>query len=176
MKNEVARVHSINVSRGGVPKMPVSGAEVALNGLDADAQNDLEHHGGPDRAVCLFSLELIEALRREGHPIAPGSAGENLTVSGLDWARISPGSVLAIGDVTLEVTAYAPPCKTIRGSFVDANFNRINHKKHAGWSRVYAKVIRGGPIRTGDAVHPRSNSRSLPTSPGVGRGPTFEYK
>jgi len=35
----------------------------------------------------------IEALQNEGHPIAFGSTGENLTVSGIDWQRVVPGSM-----------------------------------------------------------------------------------
>ena len=81
------RIVQISVSPGGVPKRPVEPADVTAAGLAGDAQRDLEHHGGPDRALCLFSMELIRALQAEGHPIAPGHIGENLTVEGLDWER-----------------------------------------------------------------------------------------
>ena len=37
-------------------------------------------HGGPERALCLFSLERILELQAEGHPIFPGAAGENITI------------------------------------------------------------------------------------------------
>ena len=66
-------MESINVSRGGVPKTSVFEALVTEHGVDGDRQHDLRHHGGPDRAVSLFSLELIQALQREGHPIAAGT-------------------------------------------------------------------------------------------------------
>ncbi len=73
-------VHQISVSDGGVPKLPVLEATVSDKGVDGDRQRNLKFHGGPDRAVCLYSLELIERLQDEGHPIDPGSSGENLTV------------------------------------------------------------------------------------------------
>ncbi|GBD24484.1 hypothetical protein HRbin29_02162 [bacterium HR29] len=150
---DVGRITQINVSPGGVPKLPVSEARVGPLGIEGDGHNDTENHGGPERALCLYSLERIEALRREGHPIAPGSAGENVTISGLDWDRVRPGSRLRLGSsVLVEVTRFTTPCKTIRGSFLGGDFNRIHHALHPGWSRVYARVLQGGVIRPGDAV------------------------
>jgi MOSC domain-containing protein YiiM len=145
-------VVQISVSRGGVPKLPIPQARLSSDGVEGDRQNDRRHHGGPDRAVCIYSLELIEALQREGHPIEPGSAGENLTVSGLDWASIAPGVRLTVGDALLEIVSFTVPCKTIRASFVDGRFERISQKTNPGWSRVYARVLSAGEARMGDAV------------------------
>lgn len=146
------RVESVNVSRGGVPKTAVFEALVTEQGVAGDRQDDLRYHGGPDRAVSLFSLDLIEALRREGHPIAAGTAGENVTVTGLDWAVVTPGRELLVGPVRLLITAYAAPCEMIRESFLHGTFVRISHKVHPGWSRVYARVLTRGIIRPGDQV------------------------
>jgi len=144
---------SINISGGGVPKRRVTGSRVALLGLQGDGQNDKVHHGGPDRAVCLFSLERVHALQAEGHPIEPGSAGENLTVEGLRWESVMPGVRLKVGEsVVLEITFFTSPCKTIRHSFLDGRFVRISQKVHPGWSRVYARVIDQGEIGIGDRV------------------------
>ena len=77
-------------AEGGVPKIPVGAARLGAEGVEGDKQNDLRHHGGPLRAVCIYSLEIIEALQGEGHPIGPGTTGENITISGLDWgSRVS---------------------------------------------------------------------------------------
>jgi MOSC domain-containing protein YiiM len=146
------RVESINTSRGGVPKTSVFEALISKYGLDGDHQRDPRYHGGPDRAVVLYALELIEALRREGHPIGVGTTGENLTVSGLDWASVTPGRELTIGDVRLAITKYAAPCEKISGSFRDGDFTRIAQKGRPGWSRVCARVITGGVVRPGDVV------------------------
>lgn len=125
---------------------------VTALGVDGDAQNDLDHHGGPDRAVVLFSLDLIRALQAEGHPVASGTTGENLTVSGLDWAALGPGNRLTIGEVRLEITRYASPCHKISMSFLDRDFNRVSQKTHPGWSRLCARVLEGGVVRAGDTV------------------------
>ncbi|PCC72565.1 MOSC domain-containing protein [Nannocystis exedens] len=138
---------------GGVPKHAVGLALVTTSGVAGDRQRDLKHHGGPDRAVCLFALERIEALAAEGHPIAPGTTGENLTIAGLDWDRVGVGDRLAVGDdVLLEITGPAPPCNTIAGSFTGGEFKRISAKLHPGWSRLYARVLREGVVRERAAV------------------------
>jgi len=145
-------VHAINTSDGGVPKRPRQSALVRRTGLEGDRQRDLEYHGGPRRAVSLYSLELIEALRAEGHPIAPGTIGENLTLAGLDWSALGPGVRLEIGEVSIELTADAPPCRNIEGSFKDGRFKRVAQKAHPGWSRFYASVLKEGTLRVGDRV------------------------
>jgi MOSC domain-containing protein YiiM len=146
-------VVSINVSGGGVPKSRVSGAKVSRLGLIGDDQDDKKHHGGPDRAVCLYSLERIRSLQSEGHPIDIGTAGENVTVEGLDWDLVVPGLQLRLGDqVILEVASFTNPCKTIKASFIAGRFVRIAQKLHPGWSRVYARVIVEGQIHFGDRI------------------------
>ena len=147
-----ARLHSINVSGGGVPKMPRESCVVRRNGLEGDRQRDLENHGGPARAVSVYSMERIEALRAEGHPIAPGTIGENLTLAGLPWNDMRPGVRLEVGEVLLEFASYAAPCQIIAASFSDGRVVRVSEKVHPGWSRLYARVLKEGTLRAGDRV------------------------
>jgi MOSC domain-containing protein YiiM len=147
-----ARVESINVSRGGVPKTSLFEALITERGVDGDHQRDLRYHGGPDRAVVLFSLEVIRALQREGHPVAAGAIGENLTLSGIDWTTVVPGVELRIGEVVLQITKYTSPCEKIAGAFLGRDYARVSQQLHAGWSRVCARVIGGGIVRMGDPV------------------------
>ena len=149
----IGRIRAINLSSGGVPKKSVDDAQVARSGIVGDAQNDTKHHGGPDRAVCLYSFELIQSLQREGHPIGIGTIGENVTVEGVNWDLVVPGARIRCGDqVELEVVSFTRPCKTIRDSFIDGLFRRISQLFHPGWSRVYARVLSEGRIRRGDRV------------------------
>jgi MOSC domain-containing protein YiiM len=149
------RIVSINRSTGGVPKLSVEEARVTADGMQGDHQRDTRHHGGPDRALSLYSLDLIEQLQLEGHPIAPGTAGENVTIRGVDWREIQPGRRLSLGVVEIEVTSYATPCKSIRDSFLDEDITRISHKLFPGWSRVYARVLREGMLHRDDEVRLR---------------------
>jgi MOSC domain-containing protein YiiM len=147
------RIVQINVSPGGIPKHPVPRARVTRVGIEGDGQRDAEHHGGPDRALCLFSLELIEALRAEGHPVAPGALGENLTLAGLDWAQVQPDHFFRLGEeVLVRITRFTSPCGNVRAAFLDGGYSRVSQKRHPGWSRVYARVLVPGDIAAGDPV------------------------
>lgn len=149
----MARIVQVSVSRGGVPKTAVSEALVGVDGVEGDAHRNLELHGGPERAVCLFSMEAIVGLRAEGHAIAPGAIGENVTVEGLDWSAVTPGAHLLLGHtVLLQVTRYTSPCRTIGPVFSDGQFIRVSQKHRPGWSRVYARVLVEGVIRPNDPV------------------------
>ncbi len=146
-------IYQLNCSNGGVPKLPVREAQLTPTGLVGDRQRYPLIHGGPERALCLYSLEVIQALQAEGHPISPGTVGENVTVAGLDWSSLTLGRRLALGDeVIVELTSYAGPCRNIRKSFRDGKFKRISQKEHAGEARLYARVIRTGTLAVGQAV------------------------
>ena len=148
-----ARIVQISVSPGVVPKRPVASARATTTGVQGDAKRDRTHHGGPERALCLFAQERIRALQAEGHPIQPGSIGENVTIEGLDWTHVTPGVCLQLGgEVVAEVTRYTAPCFNIRASFRDRDETRASQKRHPGDSRVYARVLREGSIATGDTV------------------------
>ena len=149
----IGAIASINMSSGGVPKSRVNGAQVSRLGLVGDAQDDTKHHGGPERAVCLYSLERIRSLQAEGHPIDIGTAGENVTIERIDWDLVVPGAQMRLGDhVVLEIASFTNPCKTIKASFTEGEFVRIAHKIYPGWSRVYARVLSEGEIHFGDPV------------------------
>lgn len=148
----MGQVHQISISNGGVPKLAVERATIDETGVVGDVQADRVHHGRPEQALCLYSLEVIEALRAEGHPIAPGAAGENITISGLDWARVTPGKTITFGPVRAEITGYASPCAKNARWFEDGHFMRMHSGRHPGESRVYARVLQGGAISAGDPV------------------------
>jgi MOSC domain-containing protein YiiM len=151
--SDVGHIVQISVSSGGVPKRRIDDARVTTLGVDGDAHRNLEHHGGPERAVCLYSAEAIRALVAEGHAIVPGTLGENVTVEGIDWEALAPGAHLRLGDlVLLQITRYTAPCFNIKRAFKDGEFSRVSQKRHPGWSRVYARVVVEGRIRSGDPV------------------------
>lgn len=149
---QVGTVAQLNVSDGGVPKRAIESAQVGMRGLGGDQQAARQHHGRPLQALCIWSADVIAALQAEGHPIAPGLAGENITVSGIDWSSIRPGAQLRIGQILAEVSAWSTPCKKNADWFVDRDFNRMSHDLHPGWSRAYAWVREPGHVNTGDTV------------------------
>ena len=146
-------IYQINTSKGGVPKLPVLGADVRFEGILGDKQKDKRYHGGVERAICLFSLEVILNLKKAGHSIYPGSTGENFTISFENYHLLIPGTIIKIGsEVVLQIASFAVPCKTIKGSFKDELFTCISQKLFPGQSRVYARVMKEGIVNVGDSI------------------------
>jgi len=145
----MANLESINVNlNGGAPKYSVPSATILIEGVDGDTQRH-SNHGGIDRAVLLYSSERIEELQQEKHPITPGSAGENLTIRGLDWESLREDDILQIGDVRLQLTFMAVPCSGIRESFFDYAWSSCN-------DRWCAKVLSEGQVNVGDSVEKKN--------------------
>jgi MOSC domain-containing protein YiiM len=145
-------VNQVNASGGGVPKTPIDTAVVGIRGVEGDVQATRAHHGRPWQALCLWSREVIDAFAAAGHPIAPGNAGENITISGLDWASLRGGTIIEIGDVRCQLSAPAVPCQKNAPWFIDGEIAVMDHDLHPGSSRWYASVLRPGSIAAGDAV------------------------
>lgn len=146
----------LNSSQGGVPKKSIEGAYVGWKGVEGDRQATRKHHGRPFQALSLWSAEVMEVLRTEGHQVVPGSAGENITVSGINWSDVRPGTRVRIGEVLCDISSYAVPCKQLADLFVDRDFNRIHHDRdlehQTASCRLYATVIERGNIATGDPI------------------------
>ena len=149
-------VHSVCVREGGgVPKLPLSECRLRAAGIEGDKPRS------PRRAVIIYSLERIEGLREEGHPVAaPGSLGENIIVEGLDWASLVVGLRLRLGEVLLELTGPTAPCHGIEDQFSDRNSSRVEEARFPGWSRWCAAVLEEGIVSPGDAVSFESTGQS----------------
>lgn len=145
-------VVGLHTSSGGVPKTPIDVAEIRRSGVLGDEQNNRIHHGRPLQALCLWSEDVMAALRGESHPITAGLAGENITIEGVKWESLRPGSQLTIAGINVLITSYATPCKKVADGFVDRNFRRIDHDLHPGWSRLYAIPMGEGTVNIGAGV------------------------
>ncbi|MDQ6696918.1 MAG: MOSC domain-containing protein [Actinomycetota bacterium] len=146
-------VHGLFTSNGGVPKLAVESIEVQTDGVVGDRQKTRRHHGRPWQALCLWSVESVQRLAAQGHPIEPGAAGENVSVSGLDWAAVRPGTRLRLGaSVVAELSVFALPCRQNARWFVNGDFMQMHHDRGPGISRIYASVLQGGRVELGDRV------------------------
>lgn len=137
----------LNVSPGGMPKLPVASARVTVDGIEGDWQLNRKYHGGPDRAVCIFSEELYSWLRDDyGIDLQSGSVGENFTMRGIDLDAVGPGDRLRVGACVIEITAVRVPCRNLKKWHEDL------HKIIEGRSGWVAKVIEEGEVKPGDEI------------------------
>jgi MOSC domain-containing protein YiiM len=66
---------------------------------------------------------------------------------------VVPDAYLLLGEhVLLQVTRYTTPCFKIAPVFRNRESERVSQKRHPGWSRVYARVLVEGQLRTDDRV------------------------
>jgi hypothetical protein len=143
-------VSGLFVSNGGVPKHAISAAEVSFDGMAGDRQATRRHHGRPWQALCLWSTDVVTAFQRGGHPIDLGAAGENISISDIDWNQVRPGVRVRVGSVLAEVSTYSIPCRNNARWFTDGRFDTMHHH-HGPVSRVYATVLEPGVVAVGDA-------------------------
>ena len=144
-------VAGLFLSDGGVPKKAVDSVEVGYRGVIGDRQATRVHHGRPWQALCLWSTEVVAGHAAQGHPIQPGSAGENVSIRGVDWSAWRPGKRIRLGEVEATIAAYAIPCFKNARWFTDGDYERMSHEQADG-SRLYARVDRPGRVTVGDAA------------------------
>ncbi len=142
-----ATLIQLSTSPGGMPKLPRPEAVVTIDGVDGDWQANRKYHGGRDRAICLFSVELYDRLREQFQiDLQPGSVGENFTTRGVDLDALGPGDVLAVGPCRIRVTKVREPCRSLHRwdkRLMQAMLG------HSGW---VCRVLDGGTVRPGDPV------------------------
>ena len=136
----------VNVSGGGMPKLPVESARVTRQGVEGDWQRNRKYHGGPNRAVCIFSEELYAWLREQGIDLTFGALGENFTTRNIDLSTLSGGDRLRVGECIIELTDVRVPCNSLKKW--DSRFPKLIVGR-SGW---VAKVVQDGTVKPGDQI------------------------
>ena len=139
-------VIAVCVSKGGIPKVPQEAGYATTAGLAGDGHNHAKHIRA-NRAICLFDLEILQQLVQEGFALEPGVAGENLTVAGLHVQKLSPGTLLAIGDAVLKLEEPRKPCYVL-----DAIDPRLKDTI-TGRCGYMASVVSEGHVARGATIH-----------------------
>ena len=115
-------------------------------GIQGDA-----HAGKWHRQVSLLSYEKIQEFRERGAEVEDGAFGENLVVKGIDFRSLPVGTRLSCGDVVLEITQIGKECH--HGCQIFQKMGDCIMPREG----VFARVIRGGTIRTGDDMKVEQN-------------------
>lgn len=136
----------------GIYKMPVNGpVEIKALGIEGDAICDTKNHGGPDQAIYVYGGGDYAWWSQEiGKELAPGTFGDNLTISELESAQFNVGDYLHIGEITLQVTSPRIPCGTFATRMDDPQW--VKKFRAAERPGLYCRVIKQGIVRSGDEV------------------------
>lgn len=159
-----------------MPKHPVATARITRKRVEGDNWC-WWGHGGPQQALCVYSLENLTRLQEQGFPVFPGALGENLTTQGIDHHLIRIGDVYRVGgEVFIRITKIRTPCGTIRKAYSprapkghgievvmwDADVKKGNTRSpRGGMTGFYAAVLNEGTIKTGDHITRVHNDESL---------------
>lgn len=136
------RAVCISEKRGTQKKNVESAVFVEDWGIQGDA-----HAGKWHRQVSLLSQETIEAFKARGAQITDGAFGENLVVSGYDFTKFPVGTRFACKDVVLELTQIGKECH--HGCEIFQKMGECIMPTNG----VFARVLHGGTIQTGDEFH-----------------------
>ena len=146
----MAKLHGqlaqLNISGGGMPKLPIVEAMVTVDGVKGDWQKNRKFHGGPNRAICIYSEELYQGLRDDGVKVNNGDIGENFTTRGLNLQHLKKGDRLKVGECVIELTDIRVPCFQLKKWDVDLPELIVGR---SGW---VAKVVKEGMVKQGDAI------------------------
>jgi len=132
----------------GTKKKPVeSGLVKEEFGLVDDAHADCTTH----RQISLLAEESIEKMRQMGLKVGPGDFAENLTTQGIDLPALPIGTRLLVGkEVLLEVSQIGKECHARCAIFQQVGTCIMPLEG------VFARVIRGGVVKPGDAIEVKS--------------------
>lgn len=129
----------------GIEKQKVQEVYLSARGFEGDDVADKKHHGGPDRAVCLYPAEhYIQWERELGKPLPTAAFGENLTVTNMLEADICIGDIYKIGDAVIQITQGRVPCSTI-DKYTEANI-LLKRLIETGYTGFLARVLEEGTI------------------------------
>ncbi|MFT5169473.1 MAG: MOSC domain-containing protein YiiM [Candidatus Omnitrophota bacterium] len=140
------RILSINISKGGIPKLPVESAQILTSGLEGDGHNHDKHYR-LIQAVCLQDVERLSDLNTEGYDLFAGSTGENLTVKNLNVNGLPLGTILGFkSGVEIELAKVRKPC------YVLDEIDEKLKEDIVGRCGMYAQVNKEGVINEGDVI------------------------
>jgi len=134
---------AVSKKKGTRKKIVEEALLIQDHGIEGDA-----HAGTWHRQVSFLAAESIEKARFQGLDVTFGDFAENIATTGIDWQMMPVGTRLRLGDTALvEVTQIGKECHTKCAIYYKAG-DCIMPKEG-----IFARVLKGGNIRVGDAIH-----------------------
>ncbi len=133
----------------GISKKPVSGPQhLKKIGFDGDGVADLKHHGGQDKAVCVYGLNHYPYWEKViGIKLPLPAFGENLSVINVHEDNICIGDIFQLGTTILQVSQPRQPCKTLAARF--GRNDMVKLVVESGRTGFYFRVLEEGLAERG---------------------------
>lgn len=125
---------------------------LGYEGFRGDEQADRRHHGGVDKAVCVYPDQHYAywrcVLRLDELP--HGAFGENITLSDLAEEHVCIGDIFNLGEARVQVSQPRQPCwKLARRWRIKDLTARV---EQAGFTGFYFRVLHHGHVSMGDTL------------------------
>ncbi|AAS41388.1 MULTISPECIES: MOSC domain-containing protein [Bacillus] len=129
-------------------KEPVYLSFVKFNG---DGQADLVHHGGVDKAVCVYTGDHYPYWEKElNQNLVYGAFGENITVSGMREEDVCIGDTFELGQAIVQVTQPRQPCFKLAKKY---NIPKLPlYFQETGYTGFYFRVLKEGWVSSVDTL------------------------
>lgn len=136
----------------GICKTPVTGkVNLRMQGFDGDGVGDLKHHGGSDKAVCVYSLDHYAYWEVVlGIALPDAAFGENLSVIGMTEDAVCIGDRYSIGTAEVQLSQPRQPCRTLAARYGREDF--LKTVSDSGRTGYYFKVVKEGLVQAGDMI------------------------
>ncbi|PFE01208.1 MOSC domain-containing protein [Bacillus cereus] len=130
----------------GICKELTEESFLSKDGFRGDDVADLRHHGGPDRAVCVYPYEHYALWEQEFQTSLPASTfGENITVLNMLERDVCIGDIYQLGEAIIQVTQARVPCSTISKRLgIPGILPRI---VETGYTGYLCRVLQEGIVR-----------------------------
>ncbi|HEQ3528744.1 MOSC domain-containing protein [Bacillus thuringiensis serovar kyushuensis] len=163
MANEY-QLLSLNI---GLPKEVIYGGKVIHTGINkkqvkepvylsfvkfnGDGQADLVHHGGVDKAVCVYTGDHYPYWEKElNQDLVYGAFGENITVSGMREEDVCIGDMFELGEAIVQVTQPRQPCFKLAKKY---NIPKLPlYFQETGYTGFYFRVLKEGWVSSVDTL------------------------
>lgn len=136
----------------GIFKKPAQGPVfLSWCNFEGDGQADTVHHGGRDKAVCVYPHEHYGYWERElGIELEPGAFGENITLGGLSEEEVHIGDVFQLGEAIVQISQPRQPCfkLAMRYGLPDMPLKVQN----TGYTGFYFRVLKEGLVQSTDKL------------------------
>ncbi|KIL41816.1 cytoplasmic protein [Gordoniibacillus kamchatkensis] len=119
--------------------------------FDGDGQADLVHHGGREKAVCVYPYEHYPFWEQElGQALPYGAFGENLTVRGLLETDVCIGDTFLLGEAIVQVSQPRQPCFKLSAVYGRPDMPLI--VQDTGYTGFYFRVLQQGNVSASDGL------------------------
>jgi MOSC domain-containing protein YiiM len=137
----------------GMCKKPVGGTLLLTKqGFEGDGVGDRKHHGGFDKAVCVYSFDHYAYWEKTlGIKMPEAAFGENFAVTGMEEEGICIGDTFRAGSAVVQVSQPRQPCSTLAARYGRADFVKL--VVDSGCTGFYFRVLEEGRVKAGDLLN-----------------------